>query len=247
MGKLYLTCGDYILNADGKDAIVNAANKYMINGSGICGVVYRNAGPELLNYCKAKYLTDMETNEVRITPGFKLSMDILHVLAPKHHESINPIEDLVKGYSNLLKEVLNNNYKNVLMCSLGTGVHGYKHEEVAKKLILILNDFCNIYEVNIYLNNVYPLYKDIYLKEYLDLNSLDLKMDLLKLEPKEMQDYLIEKALIENNIDNKYKDFVGNKDLNDMCLSEKLICLQYTLEHFNVTKEQLIPLINTFE
>jgi len=36
MGKLYLTTGDYISNATGMDALVNAANKYMINGSGIC-------------------------------------------------------------------------------------------------------------------------------------------------------------------------------------------------------------------
>ena len=43
MGKLYLLSGDYILNSKDKDAIVNATNKYMINGSGICGDIYSNA------------------------------------------------------------------------------------------------------------------------------------------------------------------------------------------------------------
>lgn len=43
MEKLYLITGDIIENSNSMDAIVNAQNKYMINGSGICGAVYRNA------------------------------------------------------------------------------------------------------------------------------------------------------------------------------------------------------------
>ena len=34
MGKLYFITGDIIENSKGMDAIVNAQNKYMINGSG---------------------------------------------------------------------------------------------------------------------------------------------------------------------------------------------------------------------
>ena len=52
MGKLYLLFGDYIGNSNGMNAIVNAANKYMIGGSGICGVIYGSAGLELEDYCK---------------------------------------------------------------------------------------------------------------------------------------------------------------------------------------------------
>lgn len=78
MGKLYLICGDYIENSFGMDAIVNAANKYMISGSGICGVIYRNAGAgELEQYCKENMQTEMVTGETRITPGFNLNMDII--------------------------------------------------------------------------------------------------------------------------------------------------------------------------
>ena len=48
MGKLYLTCGDFILNSKNMDAIVNAQNKYMQYGSGICGAICRASGTELL-------------------------------------------------------------------------------------------------------------------------------------------------------------------------------------------------------
>ena len=245
LGRLYLLSGDYIDNSKDMDAIVNAANKYMINGSGICGAIYNSAGLDLIEFCKNNYQKDMINNEVRITPGFKLNMDIIHVLAPKAYEEEEPVNELMKGYKNLLDEITKNKYKNVLLCSLGTGIHGYKHEDVAKPLINLLNNYCKINDVNIYFNNYIPLYKDIYLKEYLLANVLNLKDDLSKMEPHQMLEYLKENNLIENNIKFKYKNFCKNKDLEDLCLSEKLICLQYTLENFDVTKEQLMILIES--
>ena len=106
-----------------------------------------------------------------------------------------------------------------------------------------MNNFCKLNEINLYLNNIYPIYKDIYLKEFLIANALSLKNDLSKLSVLEMKQYLVDNNLIENNIKIKYDDFVKGKELNDMCLTEKLICLQYTLEHFEVTKEQIMVLI----
>ena len=245
MGKLYLLSGDYIENSQDKDAIVNAANPYMINGSGICGVIYKNAGSKLLNYCKQTYKILMKTAEVRITPGFDLNMDIIHVLAPKHYETKNPIEELLTAYKNMLETIIKHGYKNILVCSLGTGVYGYKHEEVAKPLILLLNDFCRKNDVNIYLNNMYPIYKDIYLKPLLEINHLNLKKDLENLNPKEILEYLINNNLTENDIKIKYLDFVQNKKIENMCLSERLIYLQYTLELQDVTKDMLKPVIDT--
>ena len=244
MGRLYLTTGDYISNSTGMDAIVNAANKYMAYGSGICGAIYVAAGVELIDYCKNTYIEEMENNEVRITPGFKLNMDIIHILAPKAFEEQAPVEELMKSYKNLLDSISKKGYKKVLVCSIGTGIHGYKHEDVAKPIIQLLNNYCKINDVEIYFNNLYPLYKDVYLKEYLSINFLDLKNDLFKLDVSDMMTYLKDNNLIENDIKNKYKIFC-KKDLEDLCFSEKLMCLQYTLENFKVTKEQIMILIES--
>ena len=147
----------------------------------------------------------------------------------------------------MLEVIIEKGYKNVLVCSLGTGVHGYKHEDIAKPLISLLNNFCKINDVNLYFNNLYPIYKDIYLKPFLEINALYLKKDLMNLEPKEILIYLNENNLIENDIKKKYANFVKNKELDDLCLSEKLICLQYTLENFEVTKEQIKILIERMD
>ncbi len=100
-------------------------------------------------------------------------------------------------------------------------------------------------DVNLYLNNIYPLYKDVYLQEYLNINDLNLKKDLSKLNIEEIKQYLLDYSLTENNIKEKYINFIKDKELNDLCLTEKLICLQYTLDNFDVTKEQIMILIES--
>ena len=245
MGKLYLTCGDYISNSHGMDAIVNASNKYMISGSGICGAIYRACGPELLEYCKQNFKDNMVNGEVRITSGFILNMDIIHILAPKYYEEKDPINSLMICYKNLLEKIKKKKYKKVLLCSLGTGVHGYIHNDVAKPLIDLLYKFCNDNEVEIYLNSINPLCKDIYLKYYLNIKNIDLKKDLENLNIIDIKKYLELNSLNEIDIIYKYKNFVKGLELEDLCLSQKLICLQYLIYNCNVTKEQLNILIKS--
>lgn len=81
MGTLHLITGDIIENCIDMDAIVNAQNKYMQNGSGVCGAIYNAAGISLLEYCQKNYKEYMTDGEVRITPGFNLKCDIIHILA----------------------------------------------------------------------------------------------------------------------------------------------------------------------
>lgn len=245
MGKLILTCGDYISNAKGMDAIVNTANKYMQYGSGICGAIYKASGLELEKYCKETYKEYMVNCEVRITKGFNLPMDIIHILAPKQYEEKDPINSLMDCYSKLLKEIKNKNYKKVLLPSLGTGVHGYNHSDVAIPLINLLSGFCKVNDVELYFNNPTPLIKDIYLKHYLTIKNLDLKKDLMNLDVSDMKEYLEENNLLELDIKNKYKNFVKGLELEELCLSGKLICLQYTIYNFDVSKEQIKVLIES--
>ena len=165
MGKLYLITGDIIEKSKDMDAIVNAQNKYMTHGSGICGAIYNAAGPKLQEYCHNTYKTNMIDGEVRITPGFNLNMDIIHILAPKSFEQKEPIKALIKAYKNLLYEITNKNYKKIIIPSLGTGYHGYNHYEVAKPVIELLHNYCKEHEVEIYFINYNDEITNIYKKE----------------------------------------------------------------------------------
>lgn len=246
MGKLHLITGDIIADSDGMDAIVNSQNKYMSYGSGVCGAIYRAAGNNLLQHCIDTYSSEMEMGEVRITPGFDLKMDILHILVPKEYEEKeNALEKLIYCYENLLNEILKHNYKKIIIPSLGCGVHGYKHEVIANSIMLLLNNFCNTNNVELYFINKYPLITDIYLKELLDIKEINLKKVFNNSNINDCLSFLYDKGLNNFDVVNKYKEFVKGRDLKDLGLTEKLICMQYTIENFGISKDQIKPIIES--
>lgn len=146
MGKLNIVYGNIFNYLDDKDLIVNSANQYMIYGSGICGAIYKMANKDLLEeYCKKHFKDNMKVNEIRITPGFNIGIDILHIYCPKYFQSKEPINELLESYTNIFDEAKKHNYKNIISVSLGTGIHGYKHidigNKVAKKLELLVKTY----------------------------------------------------------------------------------------------------------
>lgn len=165
MKNLILVSGDIIENANkyNIEAIVNPANKYMDYGSGVCGAIYDKAGIEQLeNYCHNKWNKDMEVNEIRITTGFALLKDIIHIYAPRYYEEQQPIEKLKEGYLKLFEVIIKEGYKSVIIPSLGTGFHCYTHEEVAEMVINLLNEFCKNNDVKIIFDLVDDETKAIY-------------------------------------------------------------------------------------
>ena len=122
----------------------------MMHGGGVCGAIFDKAGSTLLsNYIKNNFSTNMLVGEMRITPGFKIGMDIIFAQGPKYYECDNPIDELKKTYLNLLDTIKNNNYKNVLLPSLGTGIYGFKHGDVGKMVVDTINEYIKDTDINI--------------------------------------------------------------------------------------------------
>ena len=140
MGKLNIVSGNIFDYLKGKDLIVNSANQYMIYGSGVCGAIYKMADKDLLEqYCKEHFKENMKVNEIRFTPGFNIGIDILHIYCPKYYQSKDPINDLLESYYQIVTKAKINMYKSIVSVSLGTGIHGYKHNDVAKRIIELLS------------------------------------------------------------------------------------------------------------
>ncbi len=152
MSKLNILYGNIFDYLDGMDAIVNSNNQYMICGSGVCGQIYRRASKEKLEeYCKNNFNENMKVNEVRITSGFNLELDIIHIYCPKAYESKEPLKELLESYENIFKVAKEGGYKNIISPILGTGIHGYKEKEVIKEVLRKLKKLAKNYKINFYL------------------------------------------------------------------------------------------------
>ena len=152
MGKLKILIGDITSDEilKGHDAIVNATNPAMMHGGGVCSAIFDKAGTkELEAYIKENFKILMRVGEVRITPGFNLGMDIIFAQGPKYYDYDNPLKVLQTTYLNLLNEINRNNYKNILLPSLGTGIYGFNHEEVGKMVVSTITEFIKDKEINI--------------------------------------------------------------------------------------------------
>lgn len=74
--------GNIVLEED-CDGIVNSANENLRAGSGVCGAIYRAAGPELEPCSHA--LAPLGLGQAVATPGFQLrTRVVIHTRGPKY-------------------------------------------------------------------------------------------------------------------------------------------------------------------
>lgn len=156
------------------DIIVNAANKTLLGGGGVDGMIHQKAGTKLKEEC-AK-LNGCETSEVKITNSYNLMSDkIFHTVGPVYKDGNNgEAEKLKKAYINSM--ILAENYrkeknkKNISIAfpSISTGAYNYPKEEASKIAIDAIKEVNNpkikvlfvcysTTDYQIYLKNVYGI------------------------------------------------------------------------------------------
>lgn len=107
------------------DAIVNAANEELAAGGGVCGAIFRAAGPEMGPACAA--LGGCPTGEARITPGFKLPAKyVIHAVGPvwRGGRAGEP-ELLASAYRSVMHLGDARGLRSVAFPAISTGIYGY--------------------------------------------------------------------------------------------------------------------------
>jgi O-acetyl-ADP-ribose deacetylase (regulator of RNase III) len=115
------------------DAIVNAANKYLYSGGGICGEIFRRNGQELVDACN-KIKTPLKDGDAVITPSFNMSNTkfIIHAVGPNFNNTPNSFQELFNAYYNSLIVLKNNNLHTIAFPLISSGIYGGRLDNAAK-------------------------------------------------------------------------------------------------------------------
>eukprot|EP00939_MAST-03C_sp_MAST-3C-sp1_P002328 g2328.t1 len=125
------------------DAIQNAANAGLWDGSGLCGAIHDAAGPELKRACrkipvirkKSAYDYDSsifgkhdasgdrcDVGDTKVTKGFMLPAKfVLHTVGPK---GVKP-KELRSAYRSALQQASKVGARSIALCCISTGIYGY--------------------------------------------------------------------------------------------------------------------------
>lgn len=108
------------------DAIVNAANRNLLSGGGICGVIYEKAGYVELNEACKKYRTPLEDGDAVITSAFNIknAKYIIHTVGPNFGYTPNAFDKLFKAYYNSLVVLMNNELHSISFPLISAGIFG---------------------------------------------------------------------------------------------------------------------------
>lgn len=107
------------------DAIVNAANGYMMHGGGVARAILMKAGSELNKACH-KYNLPIRDGKVIVTPAFNIknAKIIIHAVGPDFGKTKDAFGELCDAYYNSLIELKNNNYHTIAFPLISAGIFG---------------------------------------------------------------------------------------------------------------------------
>ncbi len=108
------------------DVVVNAANKYLAEGAGICGVIFKKAGSMVLAQACSKHKTPLSDGDAVITPAFGLknAKAIIHAVGPDFRITKNAFDELKKAYYNSMIVMMENGYHSISFPLISAGIFG---------------------------------------------------------------------------------------------------------------------------
>jgi len=120
------------------DAIVNAANTWLMGGGGVDGAIHRAGGPAILEECREIVARQgrCDTGEAVITSGGKLPAKyVIHTVGPVWQGGKNNESQLLENaYLHSLKLALKNGVETIAFPNISTGIYGFPKKRPLKLL-----------------------------------------------------------------------------------------------------------------
>ena len=135
------------------DAIVNAANSELQMGGGVCGAIFRTAGPRQLQ-AACDSIGGCKTGDAVITPGFNLpAKHVIHAVGPVWHGgSKGEPDQLYSAYKRSLEVAKDNGLHSIAFPLISAGIYGYPTDKAWQTALQSCKDYIdadNGYEIEI--------------------------------------------------------------------------------------------------
>ena len=143
--RMHLHVGDITRLA--VDAIVNAANDRLLPGGGVCGAIFRAAGPELIDACRR--VAPCPTGEACLTPGYRLpARYIIHAVGPVWRGGLQgEAQQLKDCYRAILRCCEAHNIRHVAIPAISCGIFGYPPEAAAPVAVREVRDWLSSHDL----------------------------------------------------------------------------------------------------
>jgi O-acetyl-ADP-ribose deacetylase len=118
------------------EAIVNAANSYLLGGGGVDGAIHRAGGPSILQECKriAAKIGALPAGKAVITTGGRLPAKyVIHTVGPVYRGGRQQeAETLANCYRESIRTADDHGIESLAFPSISTGAFGYPVQEAAE-------------------------------------------------------------------------------------------------------------------
>lgn len=119
------------------DAIVNAANTWLMPGGGVDGAIHRAGGPSILAACKKlmteQYPGGLTTGQAVATPAGNLHARwVIHAVGPIYSRLVDRSDQLIAAFRSALRVADELGAKSVAFPAISTGAYAYPNEEAAR-------------------------------------------------------------------------------------------------------------------
>ncbi len=160
------------------DAIVNAANTWLVGGGGVDGAIHKVAGIGLLEECKK--IGGCPIGEVRLTSGYDLPAEyVIHTVGPVWEGGGFREEELLEFcYKNSLDLALNLGLNSIAFPLISAGTYGFPKERALEIAVDMISKFLEEHEMEVtlvvYDKRAYAISKELFdsVQNYIDENYI---------------------------------------------------------------------------
>ncbi len=134
------------------DAIVNAANRGLLRGGGVCGAIFAAAGVEQLQKACAK-VGHCDTGEAVMTEGFRLpARYIVHTVGPVWRGGTQDEKALLRScYTKSLELAKSHGLESIAFPLISSGIFGYPKEQAVAVAFSEIEAFLQKNDMDVFL------------------------------------------------------------------------------------------------